>query len=59
MKKWYSIYVGRDAMDSIYLECWLLGNAGNYKKKGSIIYAALTEEQTTFLRNEGWSVRQR
>ena len=58
MKKQYQIFVGRDAMDSIYLELWLLGNAGTYKRKGRLVYAPLTNDQADFLRSEGWSVRQ-
>ena len=59
MKKLYSIWCGRGTMDSIYLEAWLLGNADGYHKKGSILYTRLTSDQADFLRNEGWSVRER
>lgn len=53
----YSVFVGRDGLDALYLEAWLLGNTDGYRRKGSIIYVDLSPEQAHDLRNEGWSVR--
>ena len=57
MKTRCAILIGRNGMDGVYLEAWLLGNTNGYRKSGDTAYCSLTDEQIDFLRDEGWSVR--